>query len=159
MISTNGQTQRIDLQDGSCAWWPCVIGARTMIGKSTSIGALAHIGADVRIGNHCKIQGSVYIADASMIGDHVFIGPSATILNDKYPPSGTREKWQPVQLNDRCVIGGNATILPGCIIGMNAVVGAGAVVTQNIPANEVWIGNPAKFHSNRHEYEAQREQI
>lgn len=30
-------------------------------------------------------------------------------------------------------------------IGENAVVAAGSVVTKDIPDNEVWGGNPAKF--------------
>ncbi|WP_302457742.1 acyltransferase [Bacteroides fluxus] len=30
-------------------------------------------------------------------------------------------------------------------IGENAIIGAGSVVTKDIPANEVWAGNPARF--------------
>lgn len=30
-------------------------------------------------------------------------------------------------------------------IGERAIIGAGSVVTKDIPANEVWAGNPAKF--------------
>lgn len=38
----------------------------------------------------------------------------------------------------------NATILPGITIGENAMVGTGSVVTKDVPAGELWIGNPAK---------------
>ena len=31
----------------------------------------------------------------------------------------------------------------GVIIGKYALVGAGSVVTKNIPAHEIWFGNPA----------------
>ncbi|MCS3108485.1 hypothetical protein NXV07_10255 [Bacteroides fragilis] len=30
-------------------------------------------------------------------------------------------------------------------IGENAMIGAGSMVTKNIPAGEVWVGNPAHF--------------
>ena len=30
-------------------------------------------------------------------------------------------------------------------IGEGAIVGAGSIVTKDIPANEVWAGNPARF--------------
>lgn len=30
-------------------------------------------------------------------------------------------------------------------IGENAIVGAGSVVTKDIPDNEIWAGNPARF--------------
>ena len=42
-------------------------------------------------------------------------------------------------------IGAGAVILGGVTIGENALIGAGSVVTKNIPANELWLGNPAKF--------------
>ena len=148
--------KRIDLHNNSVAWWPCHIGKNTKIGEHVSIGTLAHIGRDVTIGRSTRIQGSVYIADKTAIANHVFIGPSVVILNDKYPPSGNAELWQPVVIEQFAVIGGNSTILPGVKVGEHAVVGAGATVTKSIPKNEVWIGNPATFHMTREEYEQRR---
>ncbi|WP_288607103.1 hypothetical protein [Prevotellamassilia timonensis] len=34
-------------------------------------------------------------------------------------------------------------------IGDGAIIGAGAVVTKDVPANQVWAGNPAKFIKTR----------
>jgi len=48
------------------------------------------------------------------------------------------------------VIGENARILTNVIvicvesIGDGAIIGAGAVLTKNVPAYEIWAGNPAK---------------
>ena len=36
-------------------------------------------------------------------------------------------------------------IICGVTIGEGALIGAGSVVTKNVPAGEVWVGNPAKF--------------
>ena len=41
-------------------------------------------------------------------------------------------------------IGANATVLGGVEIGAGAMVGAGSVVTRDIPAGELWLGNPAR---------------
>ena len=68
--------QRIDLEHGGVAWWPCHIGKNAEIGPECSIGALAHIGQRVVLGRGCKIQGSAYIADECVLGDGVFIGPA-----------------------------------------------------------------------------------
>ena len=56
-------------------------------------------------------------------------------------------------LSKRCeVIGDNVFywyecyyILKGSYIGNNVIIAAGSVVSQNIPDNQVWGGNPATF--------------
>ena len=97
--------QRVDLGSGAVAWWPCHIGKDATIGADCSIGALAHIGQRAVLGNGCRIQGSAYIADECVLGERAFVGPAAVLLNDKYPPSGDRNKWQPVRVGDGAVIG------------------------------------------------------
>jgi acetyltransferase-like isoleucine patch superfamily enzyme len=42
-------------------------------------------------------------------------------------------------------IGSSATLLCGITIGENAIVGAGSVVIDNVPANTIVAGNPARF--------------
>ena len=49
-----------------------------------------------------------------------------------------------VHIGDDVWIGGNVTILPGVTIGNRAVIGAGAVVTEDIPADSVAVGAPAR---------------
>ena len=77
-------------------------------------------------------------------------------MNDKYPPSGDPALWEPVTIENGAVIGGGATVLPGLVVHGNAVLAAGSTLTKNIPSEEVWSGNPARFHSTREEYEARR---
>ena len=148
--------ERIELAQGSVAWGPCHIGDSTTIGANVSIGCLAHVGRNVALGEGTRIQGGAYIADGTQVGEAVFIGPNATILNDRYPPSRDATKWQFVSIKEGAVIGGGATILPGLCVGSHAVVAAGAVLTKDIPAGEVWAGNPAKYHMMRSEYEEAR---
>lgn len=68
-----------------------------------------------------------------------------TFTNDRFP----RSKQYPEAFARKVVkkgasIGANATILPGVTIGENAMIGAGSVVTKDVPAGEVWVGNPAR---------------
>lgn len=148
-----GADQRIDLPNDSVAWAPCHIGKGLLIGTNCSIGALAHVGRNITLGDGCRIQGGAYIADRCVLSDGVFVGPNATLLNDRYPPSGNSEQWQPVIVHSNAVIGGGATVLPGVEIGEHAVLAAGSTATKNVPDNEVWAGNPAKFLMTRSEYE------
>lgn len=145
--------ERIDLGADSVAWSPCHIGEGLRIGEKCSIGSLAHIGRHVTLGDGCRIQGGVYIADGTVLGNNVFIGPNATLLNDLYPPSKNPSKWAPVNVKSGAVVGGGATMVAGVTMGEHSVLGAGSTLTRNLPKNEVWIGNPARFHSTREEYE------
>lgn len=152
MNELNGQ--KVELNSGATAWQPCMIASES-IGTGTNIGALSHIGRDVEIGRNCRIQGSVYIADGCKIGNEVFIGPSVTLTNDRYPPSGGN--WSPVVVEDKVVIGANATIVAGVRLCEGCVIGAGSVVTEEVPSEQVWAGNPAKFLMTLEEYESRRD--
>ena len=156
MSDNTPKNVRIDLANNSVAWSPCTIGVNLTIGSNSSIGSLAHIGRNVVIGDECRIQGGAYIADGCILGNQVFVGPNATLLNDRYPPSGNKALWQPVNVYDGAVIGGGATVVAGCNVGKNSVLAAGAVLTKHLPEEEVWAGNPAKFMMKRSQYESKR---
>ena len=145
--------QRRTLPLESVAWSPCHIGEGLVNGEKCSIGALAHIGRNVTLGDGCRIQGGAYIADGCILGDGVFVGPNSTMLNDKYPPSRNADHWMPVKIESNAVIGGGATVLPGVTVGVNAVLAAGSTPTRDLPADEVWAGNPATLLMTRALYE------
>ena len=42
-------------------------------------------------------------------------------------------------------IGTGTIITKPVTIGFNSVIGAGSIVTKNIPDNEIWAGNPARY--------------
>lgn len=84
------------------------------------------------------------------IGDNAFIGPNVSIYTACHPLApcerNTGVEWsEGVTIGNNVWIGGSVTIIPGVKIGNNVVIGAGSVVTKNVPDNEVWAGNPAKF--------------
>ena len=47
------------------------------------------------------------------------------------------------------MFGANVTIMPGVDIGENSEIGACSQVRQDVPPNETWYGNPAKFFKAR----------
>ncbi|MFH0883261.1 MAG: acyltransferase, partial [bacterium] len=54
-----------------------------------------------------------------------------------------------VHIGRDCYFGTGAIVLGGVSIGDGAIIGAGSVVTRDVPAGEIWVGNPAKFVRNR----------
>ncbi len=83
------------------------------------------------------------------IGDDVQIGPNVQLLTATHPlePGPRRDKWEsaePITIGDNVWLGGGVTVCPGVSIGENTVVGAGSVVTQNLPADVLAVGVPAR---------------
>lgn len=60
------------------------------------------------------------------------------------PKTGSYSRGK-IVLKKNAYIGCNTIICKPVTIGENAIVGAGSIVTKDIPANEVWAGNPARF--------------
>lgn len=124
------------------------------IGDNTKIGAFVEIQKGVQVGNNCKISSLSFICEGVIIGNNVFIGHNVTFINDKYPKAinndgnlQSEDDWKviPIMIEDNASVGSSVTILCGIKIGKGALIGAGSVVTKNVPANEIWVGNPARF--------------
>ena len=105
--------------------------------------------SDVTITCHQKIS----------IGNNVLLGVGVQIRdtdNHSLNPEHRKEnkldwenkKTSPIVINVSAFIGAYSFILKGVTIGKNVIVGAGSVVTKNIPDNEIWAGNPARFVRN-----------
>lgn len=100
-----------------------------------------------RVNAFCTIDGGMYGATSlgarSWMLAHSHLGHDAVVLSDVEICTGAVIGGH-AMLMSGCKIGLNATVLPHVVVGEGARVGAGAVVTKDIPAGEVWAGNPAK---------------
>ena len=114
-------------------------------------------GGVLSIGDNSGISNTaITVAESVNIGRNVFIGAGCKIYDTDFPPIEaefrfgdtadiTRTKTKRIIIEDGAFIGGHSIILKGTHIGENSVIGAGSVVAGNIPANEIWAGNPARF--------------
>jgi len=94
------------------------------LGYKTDIGAFSYINAEY----------DVTIEDFVQIGSHCSI----------YSVSTIDEKAGAVTLKKNCKIGTHSVIMPGVTVGENAVIGAFSFVNQDVPADQVVVGVPAK---------------
>lgn len=110
------------------------------IGKNAVImlGALINIGAVV--GEGTMIDMGAILGGRATVGNNCHIGAGAVLAGVIEPASAT-----PVIVEDNVMVGANAVILEGCRIGEGAVVAAGAIVVEDVPANAVVAGAPARF--------------
>lgn len=129
--------------------------ASNPIGGDTATVLSTGSSGKIRIGSGTGISNSAIIAHELVeIGKEVRIGGSTHIydtdfhsLNKTIRVSAHDDDVQikPVHIGDYVFIGAGCTILKGVTIGEGSIIGASSVVTKNIPPNEIWAGNPARF--------------
>jgi len=137
-----------------------IIGANTKIGENANIAAFVFIGNNVTIGNNVKIKPFCEIRDNCKVGNNVSFGSRCTLAADtivendviiKYgfvatdTPKIRNSERTPCCVKRKARFGANVTIMPGVTVGENSEIGACSQVRKNVPPNEVWYGNPAKF--------------
>lgn len=146
MIHRLADCMNQNIPDSTNIWQYCVIFPHCEIGENCNVCSHCLIENDVKIGNNVTIKCGVQIWDGIELEDDVMIGANTTFTNDLYPKSKNKD-WTLLRTKvcKGASIGAGSTILPGITIGEHSLVGAGSVVTKDIPAGEVWVGNPAKF--------------
>ena len=107
--------------------------------------------ASLSIGNRSGLSHATIVCLRKIeIGTDVLIGGGARVFDSDFHALPTAAAYGkaiatlPVKIEDYAFVGAHATILKGVTIGRGAVIGAAAVVTRDVPAYEVWAGNPAR---------------
>ena len=106
-----------------------VVGDNVYIGANTTVdrGTLD----DTIIGHGSKIDNLVHIAHNVVIGKNVLVIANSMVAGS-------------VRIGDNAWIAPSASILNQLKVEEGAIVGLGGVVLKNIPANQTWVGNPAR---------------
>jgi UDP-2-acetamido-3-amino-2,3-dideoxy-glucuronate N-acetyltransferase len=131
---------------GSKIWHFCHVMRGARIGARCTLGQNVFVAGDAQVGAACRIQNNVSIYDGVVLGDEVFVGPSAVFTNVRNPRAAVdrRGEFERTIVGAGATIGANATIVCGVTIGACAFVAAGAVVTRDVPPHAVVSGVPAR---------------
>lgn len=136
------------IPDSTNIWQFCVVLPDAKVGENCNVCSHCFIENDVEIGNNVTVKCGVQLWNGLRVEDDVFIGANVSFTNDRYP----RSKQYPAAFEKTVIrkgasIGAGSVILCGIEIGEKAMIGAGSVVTKDVPAGELWVGNPARFVS------------
>lgn len=109
----------------------------------------------LNIGDNSGFSGtSIHVINSITIGKYCNFGGNTAIWDNDFHPLEYKArrihdiqqiKSVPIVIGDDVFVGANSIILKGVTIGDRAIIGAGSVVSKDIPADEIWAGNPAKF--------------
>lgn len=109
------------------------------IGKSINFGSEPYL---IYIGNHVTVSSNV-----------VFIThDGGTWISKSKKEKNKVVKFGRIRIGNNTFIGANSIIMPSVTIGDNCVIGAGSVVTKDVPSNQVFAGNPARFIKTSEKY-------
>lgn len=109
--------------------WHLIVGNDCWIGEDCWIDNLT----TVRLGNDVCVSQGVYFCT----GNHDWTDPSFALV------------VKPITLRDGSWAGAKTVLAPGAVLGQCAIAAAGAVVMREIPAYEIYAGNPASFIKHR----------
>ena len=118
--------------------------------------------AILEIGDNSGFNGSlIYAANSIRIGHNVKIGGGTRIMDSDFHPldyiarrdSFDGMKTSPIIIEDDVFVGTSCIIGKGVHIGARSIIAAGSVVVKNVPSDEIWGGNPAKFIRKNNPYE------
>lgn len=113
--------------------------AKLIIGNNVGMSSVAIIcSKKITFGNNVKVGGNTVFYDTDFHSLNY-------LERTKIPEIKTNIGVKPIEIHNNVFIGGHSLILKGSIIGENSIIGAGSIVSGEIPSNEIWAGNPAKF--------------
>ncbi len=129
-----------------------LIREKTKMGSHIVIGSNTVIDGYVVMGDFVKIVANCYIPTNVEIGSRVFLGPSVTLTNDRYPLK-MRDQYKPQGpiLEDNVTLSGGVVVCPGVRIGRGSFIAAGAVVTKDVPPFSMVKGVPGRIVQLREE--------
>jgi acyl-[acyl carrier protein]--UDP-N-acetylglucosamine O-acyltransferase len=132
---TIDQTAVIGHAPESRGWSPGDRAFPPALGVGVRVEAFVTIDAGVEratlVGARTWLMKHVHIGHDAWVGMDCEFAPGAVVCGHARIHNGVK-------------VGVNASILPYVQIGDGARIGAGAVVTKDVPAGEVWAGNPAR---------------
>ena len=138
------------LGENSLVTGGCVEGK---IGRNTKVWRFAHVQLGAEVGDDCMIGQGVFIAPTAKVGNRVkvqnhtdismhvtieddaFIGAGVRFCNAPHPTSSGPQKFEQITIKKGAVIGSNVSLIGEVTVGEYAVVGAGCVVTKSVPAH------------------------
>jgi len=117
---------------------------------ATIVHPAAQLGPGSDVGPGSVLLANVVLTTDAVLGSQVFVMPQTVITHDDVIgddvtlTSGVR-LGSLVNIGDGTYIGSGALIREGVSIGPVSMIGMGAVVLRDVPAGQVWVGNPARY--------------
>lgn len=137
----------------------CIIEEGVVIGDNTVLKNYVELRKDTIIGENCYIDSRVSSSGNCLIGNNVIVRYDSIIARGVKIGDGTyicpkmmtnnlntnKEQIGGADIGENVFVGTSCVLQHGITIGDNSALGALSFVNKDVPANELWYGNPARF--------------
>lgn len=116
-------------------------------------GSVLHPGAwladSTRLGAGCLVLAGVVTTCDVVLGDHVALMPHAVLTHDDEVGDGATfaagaRVGGGVRVGEAAYLGSGSMVRQGLAVGRRAVLGMGGVLLEDLPADQIWGGVPAR---------------
>ena len=107
-----------------------IVASNVVMGQGSQLHARVVVQPGVNLGKNVLINTGAIVDHGTQIEDHAHIASGAVVAGNVLIGLGVH-------------LGAGAVVKQGIEIGTNSIIGAGAVVIKDVPANAVYVGNPA----------------
>jgi sugar O-acyltransferase (sialic acid O-acetyltransferase NeuD family) len=107
------------------------IGPGTTIGAGSVVLAGVTTTTDVAIGTHVAVMPGTILTHDDVIADHVTFGSGVRLGGSAH-------------IGEGAYLGAGCLVREGLTVGAWSQIGMGSVVLEDVPAEEVWVGTPAR---------------
>ncbi len=109
-----------------------VVSRSARLGVGVVIFPLVTITSNARLGDHVMVLPQSVISHDCVVGDYTAIAGAVCVSGQ-------------VEIGESCYLGSGCLVRNGIRIGARTLVGMGSVVTRDVEANQIVVGNPARF--------------
>lgn len=108
-----------------------VVPASAVIGRGAVLQAASIMTADVELEAHVAVMPGVVLTHDVLVGEGATLAAGAMVAGA-------------VTIERGAYVGSGALLRERVVVGSGSLIGMGAVVTRSVPADEVWVGVPAR---------------
>lgn len=118
---------------------------------ATFVHPFAYVAPNSKLGPGCVVMPGASVSGNTTLGRGTLLMNAASIGHDNsigehnfYTANCCLGSW--ITTEEGVWVGLNSTVRGRTTLGKHAAIGAAAMVTKNVGENEIWVGNPAKYH-------------
>lgn len=120
------------------------------VGGQIKTRIIVSVNGELNVGDNVGISNTTICCNKQIIiEENALIGGSCNIWDTDFHGIDYTNRnsgvSKAIKISSNSFVGALCIVLKGAIVGKGSVVGAGSVISKEIPAHQLWAGNPVRY--------------